>query len=224
MKSLVLLLSLFLFSCAPAEKSPTQIRHLYGESVARMELPAGGSGSGFVVQGASGKLFVATNAHVCEKVGAPIRVNFTLSKKKRMEIAVGISLREDLCLVSLKDQTLSPLEVVAEAKEGEHIFTVGHPLGKALTAFEGSVVGIETGLVGYPPFMCSPEQTQMSLFGEMCAKSMRFLSLSAWSYPGNSGGPLLNDSGQVVGIVFASGEMGGSALSTKPLLRMLRKR
>jgi S1-C subfamily serine protease len=66
---------------------------------------------------------------------------------------------------------------------GEPVTAVGYPLGGALTLSPGAVVDrVDGGRFGVP--------------GEV-------VRLTATVLPGNSGGPLLNETGDVVGIVYA---------------------
>jgi S1-C subfamily serine protease len=222
--ALPVILLLALASCGRAPTT-AQMRSKIADSVAIVRLPMGGSGSGFIVTGKSGIKYVATNAHVCESVGAPLHIQFSDHGPVYVETALQVSVEEDLCLVSLGDQKLPALKVKETARPGEHIYTAGHPLGKGLTVTQGDVVdAIDNHEVGgYPEAFCADGKGKMErgFFGEVCVISHRAIDFNAAIYPGNSGGPLLNESGDVVGIDFAGGDLGGAALRTEPLKAML---
>jgi serine protease Do len=228
---------LLLSACAPAtavvqeapapvvELSPTQMRKLVGPSVVRIIIPGMGSGSGFVVTASSGKKFIATNAHVCMKNDNVLFIQFTLGTVTYVEKSVVVDYAADLCLVSLADQSRPSLPVTATAEDGEHVFAVGHPRGKGLTATEGNAINQEPSKVGYEVEFCSVEGGEMEqgMFGEFCVRTLPSLLTNAVIHPGNSGGPLVNDKGEVVGIIFAGDDAFGVALLTDVLLEMLNQ-
>jgi S1-C subfamily serine protease len=142
-----------------------------------------GQGSGVVL---SGDGCVLTNAHVATGSGS-LRVRLAGGEAVRAEL-VGVDARTDLAVVRADAPGLAPLPV-AEGRRlrvGELVLAIGNPLG-----FERSVsVGVVSAL-------------HRTLPGPGGAALDGLLQTDAAVNPGNSGGPLLDADGSVVGIATA---------------------
>jgi S1-C subfamily serine protease len=143
------------------------------------------SGSGVVI-GVQGEIL--TNAHVVE---ACERITLKRSSgNSEMGVLVARDERNDLAVVR-PTGTNNPAASVAVFREGppiragDTIVALGYPLSRVLLATEAKVsVGNVNALGGI-------------------ADDSRYLQISAPIQPGNSGGPLLDASGHLVGIVTA---------------------
>jgi serine protease Do len=138
------------------------------------EVPRG-VGSGFVI---SGDGFILTNHHVVE--GAD-EIYVTLTDKREFKgRVVGSDRRTDVALVKIEAASLPRLAIgdSNRVRVGEWVLAIGSPFGLENTVTAGivSAKGRETG--DYLPFI----QTDVAV------------------NPGNSGGPLLNMRGEVIGI------------------------
>lgn len=140
------------------------------------------SGSGFFI--APG--IVVTNYHVisgAKTIG--ITYNNTI---KATASVLGSDPAGDLALLKVTglDETVKPLVLgnSAEVKEGTRIYVVGFPLSPVI----GTTAKITEGLVS-------------SITG--INNDARQFQISAPVQPGNSGGPLLNERGEVLGVVSA---------------------
>lgn len=138
------------------------------------EVPRG-VGSGFII---SADGFLLTNHHVVE--GAD-EIYVTLTDKRELRgRLVGSDRRTDVALVKVEATGLPHLPIgnPARLRVGEWVMAIGSPFGLDNTVTAGivSAKGRDTG--DYLPFI----QTDVAV------------------NPGNSGGPLLNLSGEVVGI------------------------
>ena len=138
------------------------------------EVPRG-VGSGFII---SSDGFVLTNHHVVE--GAD-EIYVTLTDKRELKgKVVGSDRRTDVALVKIEASNLPRLAVgdSNRVRVGEWVLAIGSPFGLENTVTAGivSAKGRETG--DYLPFI----QTDVAV------------------NPGNSGGPLLNMRGEVIGI------------------------
>jgi serine protease Do len=134
-----------------------------------------GVGSGFIL---SADGFVMTNAHVVE--GAD-EVLVTLTDKREMKAKiVGSDRRTDVAVVKIDATGLPFVRVgdVGKLKVGEWVLAIGSPFGLDNTVTAGIVSAKQRDTGDYLPFI----QTDVAV------------------NPGNSGGPLINMRGEVVGI------------------------
>jgi len=146
-----------------------------------------GSGTGFFVtrQGQ-----VVTNAHVVERCRA---VSVTTSNGETMTATiVGTDKSNDLALLGTGTprQGVAALRGGRPVRQGEAVVAYGFPLSGALSSGGVSTSGSISALQGL-------------------GDDSRYLQMSAPVQPGNSGGPLLDTSGAVVGVV--SSRLGGRA-------------
>lgn len=145
-------------------------------------------GSGVVVDD---KGHIVTNNHVVDGVqGGTVQV--TLSDGRLYEAAVtGTDASTDLAVVTLKnppsDLTVAQFGSSDDVRVGDPVMAVGNPLGLANT--------VTTGIVSAVNRPVSP-QTDTGTQGPVT----NALQIDAAVNPGNSGGPLFNAQGQVIGI------------------------
>jgi putative serine protease PepD len=158
----------------------------------------GDSGSGIVV---SAKGLILTNNHVIAGANK-ITVQFAgTSGPTRRATVVGVDASNDLTLLSVKPAglRLSPLHFgnSAAARVGDPAFAIGNPF----TFDQTLTVGVISAL----------DRTITSPNG---ASITGVIQTDAALNPGNSGGPLLNAAGQVIG-VNSQIATSGSALATQ---------
>jgi S1-C subfamily serine protease len=138
------------------------------------------TGSGFLVDC---KGYLLTAAHVGE--GAPL-IEVQL-KDNRILPATILSLDKDHDLALLKIEATNlpflPIGNSNAAKVQEEVWALGFPLGAALGG-EGTV-------------------TKGSLSAIRSYRARRLFQLDAPINPGTSGGPLVNNKGQVIGVIHA---------------------
>ncbi|UDG82039.1 DegQ family serine endoprotease [Candidatus Vallotia cooleyia] len=134
-----------------------------------------GVGSGFIL---SADGYVMTNAHVVDDADT---IYVTLTDKREFKAKlIGVDERTDVALVKINAASL-PVVTISNSKKvrvGEWVVAIGSPFGLDNTVTAGivSAKGRDTG--DYLPFI----QTDVAV------------------NPGNSGGPLINMQGQVIGI------------------------
>src|SRR5690606_24579471 len=132
-------------------------------------------GSGFLI---SEDGYILTNNHVVAG-SSDIFVTLTDGKEYKAEI-VGTDSRTDLALVKIDAKGLTPLPI-GESKslrKGQWVLAIGSPFGLESTVTAGIVSAINRETGDYLPFI----QTDVAV------------------NPGNSGGPLIDLAGRVVGV------------------------
>jgi S1-C subfamily serine protease len=162
-----------------------------------------GSGSGFVID-RNGKKYVVTNAHVIESASDEQGSVFVYSynrKKYEVKIVGGDSFY-DIAVLEFIDNPgaeFSTLEFAAEMPRiSQRVYAIGNPLG-------GYPYTVTDGIVS------ALNRTRDGLTGKF-----GFIQSTATVIWGNSGGPLINETGKVVGINsqigFANGPDGNTYL------------
>jgi serine protease Do len=135
----------------------------------------GSGGSGFFVA----PDLVVTNAHVLCPAGEVIQVGLSNDRK-----LIGQVVRRDddldlgLVRVIGADVAPMPLGDVGDLAAGDRVMIVGSPVGLDFTVQEGSIASLQRA-----------------------ANGVAYLQLDAKISPGNSGGPVIDSEGRVVGIV-----------------------
>jgi S1-C subfamily serine protease len=151
-----------------------------------------GQGSGFITR-SDGVLL--TNAHVVE--GAS-EVSVTLPDGRSFTGKVlGSDPLTDVAVVKVVASKLpvAPLGDSAKVRPGEWAIAIGNPLGLDNTVTAGIISAIQ----------------RTNAVGE--GQRVPYIQTDAAVNPGNSGGPLINDRGQVIGINTAIRQAPGAGLS-----------
>lgn len=151
-------------------------------------------GSGFFVANRLGKRYVVTNAHVVED-NSDIKIR--LSTGQEIAIKMGQVLPEyDLAILDVQGLGLpDPLELRENLPEvGEKVYAYGAPRGLAGSLTEGIVSALRTTRE-------IREVVGDNSFDEPVRKAeANWIQTTAPIAPGNSGGPLLDTEGRVVGM------------------------
>jgi serine protease Do len=141
------------------------------------QMPARGEGSGFVV---SNDGYILTNAHVVEGVDE-VTVKLT-DKRKFTAKVVGYDTRTDIAVIKINASNLPKVTIgdPEKLRVGEAVVAIGSPFGfeNSVTSGIVSAKGRSLPSENYVPFI----QTDVAV------------------NPGNSGGPLFNLRGEVVGV------------------------
>ena len=150
-----------------------------------------GTGTGFIYKTDDDYGYILTNHHVIENCDE-IRVVFTNDEKVEVEI-VGSDAYSDVALLSVdKDKVIAVAEIGSseDLKVGDTSFAVGAPLDSsayAWTVTRGIISGKDR----------SVEVTSKNGYS---SQIMEVLQTDTAINNGNSGGPLCNSNGQVIGI------------------------
>lgn len=140
--------------------------------------PRGGLGSGFIV---SSDGYILTNAHVVADFD-DVTVKLADSKREFKAKVIGVDKRTDVALIKVDAEDL-PTVILgnsAELQAGQWVAAIGSPFGFANTITAGIVSATGRSL---------PDETYVP-----------FIQTDVAVNPGNSGGPLINLKGEVIGI------------------------
>jgi len=140
-----------------------------------------GQGSGLVIAGDG---WVLTNAHVAGR--GPLGVRLPGGERVRAVLA-GADARTDLAVLRVEAGPLAPLPLADDRRlePGEIVVAIGNPLGFERSVSLGVVSALHRSLPAAGGFIDGLVQTDAAV------------------NPGNSGGPLLDAEGRVVGITTA---------------------
>lgn len=175
----------------PGQRSDRERRAPQPGDRAERQVPSN-VGSGFII---SDDGYIITNNHVIDKA-SKIIVTLHDGKELTGEV-IGTDERTDLALIKVEATDLKPLEIGVsdDLKKGQWVLAIGSPFGLDSTVTAGIVSAINRDTGDYLPFI----QTDVAV------------------NPGNSGGPLIDLSGKVVGvnsqIISRSGGFMGISLS-----------
>jgi S1-C subfamily serine protease len=167
-----------------------------------------GTGSGFVVDA---KGMIATNYHVVE--GAKeLLVSFPADKNKKsfsVKGFVGILPGKDMALIMIEpgDKQLTALPLAKSLpSQGEPVVAFGAPLGLSDTVTDGIVSAVREGADLRDMLKRGDRDDYKDSLGYDL--DIHWIQTSAPISPGNSGGPLVNSRGEVVGINSFVSQMG----------------
>ncbi len=144
-----------------------------------------GSGSGFVFDTRG---YILTNAHVLKGVSTA-QITFS-DKRKLLANVIGInSVDSDIAVLKIDSSGVFPFIKIgnsAHSMQGEEVFAFGFPLSSSIESVDAIAdeVSFKEG----------------TLSRKVTYKNIPCIEMSAEIHPGNSGGPLVNRSGEVIGI------------------------
>jgi 2-alkenal reductase len=148
-----------------------------------------GTGSGFIWDGAGN---IVTNEHVVHG-GGTITIWLASGEQLNAEI-VGVAPNYDLAVIRPKEKHRMPPAVAvgssAGLKVGQSAYAIGSPWGLDQSLTTGVVSGLRRAL----PTTRGREVTNI-------------IQTDAAVYPGNSGGPLLDSAGRLIGVITISYHM-----------------
>ena len=208
----VLVSAMFLIFIAP-QAQHAYLRYEVGQSVVQVLVPGkNGGGTGFAVKAASGRNFIATNRHVCE-AAVNGRMDIKQDETKRVSRKVIYTdSRHDLCLIE-GDSKLDALDLASEPNKGDIHYIVGHPGLRQLTVSSGEYIGFEKVELLFetasretcPGRVVELDPIQQFFTGRefICLRIFKSYGTTAVAYPGNSGSPVVNKFGNIIGVLFA---------------------
>jgi serine protease Do len=171
------------------------------------------AGSGFII---SPEGYIVTNHHVVEKAE---KITVTLSNDQKLDAKlIGSDSRTDLALIKVESKAALPFVKFGnsdESRVGDVILTIGNPFGLGSTVTSGII---------------SAQARDIHTNSGNIIDN--FIQTDASINRGNSGGPMFNMKGEVIGINFAIfSPTGGSvgvgfavpSTAAKPIIEQLMK-
>ncbi len=151
-------------------------------------------GSGVII---SPEGYVVTNHHVASDAE---RLFCTLADKREVEAKlVGTDPLSDIAVIKLVSPDGKPFPFAefgdsSQLEVGDRVYAMGSPLSLSQSVTMGIVSNLEMIMPDYIP------EEWFQLEGENVGSIVRWIGHDALIAPGNSGGPLVNRDGKVVGV------------------------
>jgi serine protease Do len=185
---------------SPVKSGPAAIFPGTPETTADIAL-----GTGFLIE-AHG-VFVLTNDHIAA-ASTDLRVVLPDRHEAPAKL-VGRDVRLDLALLSVDVPRLQPLAMgnSDDLQVGEWLVVLGNPFGDEVSASVGIVSATGRDAAG-------------SLIPGRAMGFRTFLETDARIHRGNSGGPVIDTAGQVVGVAVATGDRPGEVSFAIPINRV----
>lgn len=177
-----------------------QIIETYKAVVIQIATPYS-TGTGFYLKGFD---LIVTNEHVVRENNEAIIANPNISKQ--MVDVIYVDPSHDLAFLSPPKETIkTSISIMSNNNlaQGDQVIAVGHPFGLKYTATQGIISNLRH------------EQNDI-----------KYLQHDAALNPGNSGGPLINRNGEVIGMntfVMKNGDNVGFSLPSEYLLQALEE-
>ncbi len=166
-------------------KSVQEAVDRFASSVVVIRNSTGSMGSGFFVNTDG---YIVTNFHVVQndrefRVTRLVKKGGVVERKVYEDIKIiAVDPFHDLAVIKVENKIKAPITPVVlsagDTRPGDLVFAIGHPHGLEQTVTEGIVSHVKRIISGVP-----------------------FLQVDAPVNPGNSGGPLFNINGEVIGVI-----------------------
>jgi len=195
------------------------IEHKVGANVlfiqAMLDSPYQGMATGFEVIAKSGKTYILTNAHVC---GLRNKDNLLQIQEKRYtgrfipRRIIEVYQDNDLCLVE-GFEGYPGLTLGDQPEISDNVTSIGYPMGEALHIARGRIKNFTQVAILAPDVPieeCKGDRffiknvNLLFFTQDMCFRKYQATMSDIIIYPGNSGSPVVDGFGNVVGVVFAS--------------------
>ncbi len=217
-----LILSQIIFGTSILGNLHSQFIRYKSKDVVTLINENGGGGTGFAIKGMSGKTYILTNRHICRSSKSGF-LKAIYGKDTFIVKVIKESESNDLCIVEAPDSVRTGLRLARSVKLGERAYAVGHPLLEAITVTEGELssymsIPMQIG-ENVTPDECKPPYNRIIDVSDnpfaliagvwnVCIEDIQCNSSTIPILPGNSGSPVFNIWGNVIGVVFAATESG----------------
>jgi S1-C subfamily serine protease len=185
------------------------IRSYVGGKIVKVTNKAGDrGGTGYIIEAPSGAAFVLTNAHVCIGAQEPL-YGHRQGARNKLKV-VEISKETDLCLLDSPYKGVNGLELADSADIGEELALIGHPALMPITMVKGELITYTEAAFPIPSEFCESKKGPFRYitvydFFKICIGEVPEAAMTTLvALGGNSGSPIINIRGQVVGTLFAA--------------------
>lgn len=204
------------------------IRNLQRD-VVMIQNSKGSGATGFIIRADSGRDVIMTNNHVCE-----LQENGKVFVKYRGDLYIQSVIKSyawnDLCAIEAPNTIKGRFRPAWWVRLGEEVSAIGYPFLEPLSVTTGELSGPMTITIAVK-FNPGPEEckgptykiidtseSMYAFFGvnAVCVRELEAMTSSVSIAPGNSGSPVVNIYGNVVGVMFA-GRSDGNRSYAVPL-------
>lgn len=207
MKYALVLMLIALTSCTSdfTEKSIVKVLNFEGT----------GGGTGWVADAKKGRKVIVTNDHVCSvQKGGFVRIERD-DGTPSLNRVLKRNFERDLCLVEGVDAP--SLKIAREpAKRFDTVKVLGHPGLRPTAPATGTYTGpgiIHLGLEPDSSGNCPKMADKVgSFFGVFCVVPMEIGYTTVPIMPGNSGSPITNTDGEVIGVINSADSTGNQGM------------
>lgn len=174
----------------------SSVDKVYGSTVvitASLNGKAISTGSGFIYKKAGKLAYIMTNNHVIDGSDS-VKVEFNNSDKKIDAKVIGGDKFADIAILTIENSDEYEIVEIGNTEDlklGDTIFTIGTPMG---VSYKGTVT---KGILSGKDRMVDVSVTTTTGSDYY----MKVLQIDAAVNPGNSGGPLCDVSGKVIGVI-----------------------
>jgi len=194
------------------------LRDYVGKNVVKI-LGKGGGGTGFYITTPKNKTYILTNNHICELADNADKLKVVHNNNEFFSKVAFRSKKTDLCLIESNDER-NGVELADSMELGESANLLGHPGLRPLTLHKGEAIGYEKidllfgldvpedrcfGVTYFLKNYDTPESILLQAQGinSLCVVTVDSTSMNMISYPGASGSPVVNEHGELIGVLFA---------------------